>query len=274
MKQCIVLLDNGNTRLKVGFYLPDTTTRNDSVFTIDNQNMEGLVKWFDSHNVRPESAIGVNVADNERKNSIANWLRVKYGVNTTWIKSTKGILNITNSYANHESLGSDRWISMVGLPLHKKDKKPVLLASFGTATTIDTLIPNSTGWQYLGGLIIPGITIMGTSLAQNTAHLPEAHGNITDFPDNTHTAISTGIVSAQAGAVLRQWWKITEKHNTEPTLFCSGGALAIVNDELLQQLERAQQLMGYKTTRPKYLRSPVLDGLARIAANNLHQKLT
>src|SRR5690606_40571680 len=64
----------------------------------------------------------------------------------------------------------------------------LILASFGTATTIDTLVVKNTDtdpgnavhqYQFPGGLILPGPALMRTSLAENTAHLPDAHSSAT-----------------------------------------------------------------------------------------------
>src|SRR3546814_18446318 len=71
---------------------------------------------------------------------------------------------------------------MIGLAQHAKSQ-PLLLASFGTATTLDTLgaerPAGSTNESqgnlvFYGGLILPGPALMRSALATGTANLPEA----------------------------------------------------------------------------------------------------
>src|SRR5690606_32162273 len=118
---------------------------------------------------------------------------------------------VTNAYCVPEQLGADRWVSMIGMAARTNTStsaSPVMLASFGTASTIDTLAPVGNGASernFDGGLIFPGPALMGSSLAAGTANLPEADGMVTAYPTDTHQAISSGIAAAQAGALLRQW---------------------------------------------------------------------
>lgn len=47
---------------------------------------------------------------------------------------------MTNAYRNQAQLGADRWAAMLGLRMRlPAGHPPALLASFGTATTLDTL---------------------------------------------------------------------------------------------------------------------------------------
>ena len=56
---------------------------------------------------------------------------------------------------------------------------PFLLASFGTATTIDTVGPDNV---FAGGLILPGPAMMRNALAHGTANLPVADGASSPIP--------------------------------------------------------------------------------------------
>src|SRR5699024_10725 len=135
-----------------------------------------------------------------------------------------------------EQLGADRWLSMIGLAQHSRDADtPLLLASFGTATTVDTLCPAAladrarlnvhdtqpAGWVYEGGLIFPGPALMRSSLSANTAQLPPARGRITGFPCSTDQAIVSGIAAAQAGAVVRQWMAALQRYGVAPDVYCT-----------------------------------------------------
>jgi type III pantothenate kinase len=140
---------------------------------------------------------------------------------------------------------------MLGLAARfKTAHPPLVLATFGTATTIDTLNPSN---HFEGGLILPGPALMRQSLAQGTANLPLASGAGTDYPRQTLQAISTGVVAAQAGAVHRQCLTTQERFGVAPVLCVSGGGWPEVEQEL-------RRLLGH--LQIEVLANPVLDGLA------------
>jgi type III pantothenate kinase len=169
-------------------------------------------------------------------------------------------------------LGADRWASLLGLSDLLTQEYPVdqgaLLISFGTATTIDLLGPAQNGVRhFLGGSILPGPSLMLASLKQNTAQLPEAHGQTAAFPRNTQEAISTGVAAAQAGAVLRQWEKGRQHLGHSPLVFLAGGGRALAQQELLEQLSHHCRLLNIEPPHLHELETPALRGLSLFAAH-------
>ena len=133
---------------------------------------------------------------------------------------------------------------------------PFLLASFGTATTIDTVGPDNV---FAGGLILPGPAMMRNALAHGTANLPVADGRVVAYPADTHEAIASGIAAAQAGAVVRQWLAGHQRYGETPQIFAAGGGWPEVHQEIERLLADAGGAFG-ATPVPVYLDHPVLDG--------------
>lgn len=171
-----------------------------------------------------------------------------------WARSQREAGGIVNGYPDPTQLGVDRWVSMLGLA-HQfaQPHPPLVLASFGTATTIDTLSPEN---RFEGGLILPGITMMHQALARGTANLPESRGAIDAFPTSTVSAISSGVVAAQVGAVARQVMFTGERFRQTPMLCVTGGA----RDTLTQAL--AASLPGHEIRELPHV---VLEGLRVLA---------
>jgi type III pantothenate kinase len=97
------------------------------------------------------------------------------------------------------------------------------VANCGTATTIDAVTADG---RFLGGMILPGLGLMATSLARNTAQLPQiAQGGKlpSGFADNTDDAILSGLLAAQAGAIEHA----CALHQAQACLI-SGGAAAYI----------------------------------------------
>jgi len=277
----IILIDAGNTRIKAGWVNPDTGERELTVVAFQHADLDQLAHWLGTLPLPPTSALGVNVAGPTVAAAIEKILS-KHNCSTEWVTGEPQTLNVTNAYANPEQLGSDRWLALLGLAQRPHPQLehagtapcPLILASFGTATTIDTLVVKKAGdetqadnlhYQFPGGLILPGPALMRTALAENTAHLPDANSNTTIYPTHTHQSIASGIAAAQAGAVLRQWLAAVEYYGLAPRVFAAGGGWPLVKEEVIRLLHFTQGRLDLPTTPIEWLPTPALDGLAALA---------
>lgn len=250
-----LLLDLGNTRLKLGYWHAGL---HGAVFLQAHPHKElaQLQSWlaqmlelFEQH---PLQAFGVSVASQATMDAIASCLAQQNNpVRLQWLWPQHEVHGVTNAYPQPAQLGADRWASMLGLQSRfGRTPRSVILANFGTATTVDTL---SRDKVFLGGLILPGVTMMQTSLSQGTARLPLAQGEVCDYPTDTHAAITTGIVAAQLGAIRRQK-ELSEKRDGQAPVMCvSGGAWHLLEREWHRLLP---------DTDVQELAHVVLDGLA------------
>lgn len=299
MTERILLIDAGNTRIKLGWVDATTGQRESQAIAVVLGQPDSLEKAAAQLPKGCRYAVGVSVAASQTLDTLQQWL-VQVGVFSgpvQWLQSTKEVLNVHSAYQPVEQLGTDRWVAMLGLAWHERQQaKPnasrfnqhsadprVILATFGTATTIDTLaprtapvtgdvavVPADTGlvYEFLGGLILPGPDMMLRALSLGTANLPMARAQEALYPTNTQQAIVSGVLGAQAGALLRQWQAAVSATGIQPKLYTSGGAWPKVQTEVQRLLEEAAALSGKQLRPLQYLSSPVLDGLACIALNH------
>ncbi len=265
----MLLIDAGNTRIKLGWLDPQSGRREATVFVMPLSDLSQLPTWLEGLGHKPIAALGVNVAGAAVSQRINDFLKNRYAFEISWIVSQAEAAGVRNNYDAPSQLGADRWLSMIGLAQHTDDA--AILASFGTATTIDTLgpkafVPNkSVNRLFHGGLIFPGPELMRSSLAAGTANLPKANGTTTAYPTHTHQAISSGIAAAQSGALIRQWREGLEMFGSPPLVFSTGGGWEVVESEAQRLLNRAQTDLGLPTQAIQWLSTPVLDGLAQLA---------
>ena len=269
----IILIDAGNTRIKFG-WLKNNQEREPTALALPHDSLHELSAWLDALPSAPRFALGVNVAGPLRARQIEQALQ-RVNCSVRWLTGQRAANKIRNGYDAPEQLGADRWVSMLGLAdcANKSEHAgslrdtPLMLASFGTATTIDTLTPaDPTDWRrFEGGLIFPGPALMRTSLAQGTANLPEAQGSSALYPTHTHQAISSGIAAAQAGAVLRQWLAGLDRFARPPRIFSAGGGWPIVQEETCRLILDTQRRVRVETVPIEWLATPVLDGLAALS---------
>jgi type III pantothenate kinase len=140
-----------------------------------------------------------------------------------WFASVPSRGGVQNAYRNPAQLGCDRFAAAIGAHALVPGKA-IVVANCGTATTIDAIAADGT---FLGGMILPGLGLMASSLAKNTAQLPQiAPGTQLPegFADNTDDAILTGCLAAQSGAIERAF----ELHRAVECII-SGGAAPYVS---------------------------------------------
>ncbi|TSH94229.1 type III pantothenate kinase [Verticiella sediminum] len=257
-----LLIDAGNTRVKLGWR--DAQGRREPRATAIARDTLGLALpgWLAALAPRVRGALGVNAAGAACAAQIDACLAEAGLAPVRWERARAHCAGLANQYRDPERLGADRWAALLGLAAGAASRPyrgmVRVLATFGTATTIDTLTPDE---RFEGGLILPGVDLMLQSLAKGTADLPLAQGRPVAFPDHTDAAIVSGVMAAQAGALLRQWLAAGRRSEGVPAqLFVSGGAWHAVREEW-QALAAAAGIAA----EPQVLDNPVLDGLAVLA---------
>jgi type III pantothenate kinase len=100
---------------------------------------------------------------------------------------------------------------------------PVVVCSFGTATTIDVVDASRT---WTGGVIAPGPRLMAESLAARTSQLPQVNfeGELSTLGGNTVEAIRSGILNTQIG-LLQEVLKSTGE---KAAVVATGGAAELI----------------------------------------------
>jgi type III pantothenate kinase len=232
----ILCLDAGNTRLKWGLFDPSSGWKASGALALSE--LKGLKL------PKADKAVFANVAGEDVDQRVAEALA---GMPLFRVTAKSEQCGVRNGYERPEQLGADRWAALIGArALHQG---PTLVAMAGTATTVDLL--DSDG-VFRGGLILPGLALMRASLAQSTAQLELLPGEFRELPANTADAILSGCLSAQAGAVERQFERIA----SEPYALCliSGGA--------------ANRLLPLLRIPVRPVENLVLEGLARISASS------
>ena len=139
-----------------------------------------------------------------------------------WFHPAPALAGVRNGYRNPLQLGADRFASAIGAHALYPDEA-LVVATCGTATTVDAITPDGT---FLGGMILPGLGLMASSLAKNTAQLPQVDARIeivTPFADNTTDAIISGCVAAQTGAIGQALAAHAARHG-DVRCILSGGA--------------------------------------------------
>ena len=109
-----------------------------------------------------------------------------------------------------------------------------MVVNAGTAITVDAVairqdLANSHKLGvFMGGLILPGLQLMQSSLLGNTAQLQAGHAAMLQaFPTNTANAMHTGAVTAVLGLIDAMMTQLQVTHKEPVSCILSGGDAAI-----------------------------------------------
>lgn len=200
----ILLIDAGNTRVKwalaqAGGALGDWQAQG-AVSHADLPQLE--LAWGEvAAQQRIDRILIANVAGNALRVQLEYLLqRCLPALTPEWFASLPALAGLSNGYRNPAQLGCDRFAAAIA-GRHLAPGAAAIVVNCGTATTIDAITPDGV---FLGGMILPGLGLMASSLARNTAQLPQIaqDGKLPEgFADNTDDAILSGILAAQSGAI-------------------------------------------------------------------------
>jgi len=243
----LLCIDCGNTRLKWGMYgnLPGSNSSGRQWLAQGALVLAEVGRLPEEIQAlpRPTRIIACNVAGATTRAGIDACAAV-IGSPLVWNESHAEQCGVHNGYEDPAQLGADRWAALIGA--HHAHAGACLVVNAGTATTADVL---DAAGIFQGGIILPGVDLMRTALAHNTARLPLAAGDFQPLPRNTRSAIASGCLQATAGAVGRMFAPLAAQEDAICLL--SGGAADSFAALLDIPLRRIDNL--------------VLEGLARIA---------
>lgn len=160
----------------------------------------------------------------------------KWAVPMEFVLAQSGQCGVINTYETPARLGSDRWAALIAA--WRRMRRACLVVNCGTATTVDAL---SDKGEFLGGLILPGITLMQQSLSRDAAQLAAAAGDLRDFPRNTADAVHSGVMRATLGAIEHQYGLLGTAESTGCVL--GGGAAGQIQNYLGMPVERVDNLV-------------------------------
>lgn len=244
----LLLVDAGNTRVK--WAVIDRSKSNQvlgewhasgSVARVDAAELVDVWRSFKIGRVLLSNVAGHDMRD-ELENAVLRALGTK-PVPLEWFASCAELGGIRSNYLNPAQLGCDRFASSIGAHALFPNQS-LIVATCGTATTIDAIDADGT---FVGGMILPGLGLMATSLAKNTAQLPQValQTSLTQpFADNTDAAIVSGCLAAQAGAIERAVASHAKAHpDTSISCILAGGAADLIAPHLTIAYRRVDNLV-------------------------------
>ena len=224
-----LLLDIGNSRLKwastTGEQLSHhgALVRDDKIFTALATDWQQLP--------RPQRILASNVAGDEFARGLSDWIKGYWNLNVEYVAVEQGLHGLEIAYSQPQLFGVDRWVALIAA--RHLYPGAVCVIDCGTAVTLDVV--DDTG-KHLGGVIVPGLALMRSTLLQRSAGVSRgiesasasAH---TLLGHDTRSGVDLGALYAVAGAISHTLIKIKTEVAQPITSIITGGDADVVLNE-------------------------------------------
>lgn len=173
----------------------------------------------------------VSVRTCEETEKLVAGLRQAFSLSAVCATPARTLAGVINGYDDHERLGLDRWLALVGG--YHLSRKACLVIDLGTAVTSDFV--NADG-EHLGGFICPGMPLMRNQLRTHTRRIrydtDAAAKALTSFVPGRSTAeaVERGCSWMLRGFVQTQLELAREQWVDDFVVFVTGGDAALVED--------------------------------------------
>ena len=216
-----LLVDIGNSRIKWSSRNTRGTGRLHAVvYTKENVSACLNTEWRKLK--RPDQIWVANVAGKAVAEQFTRWTMAHWGIKPRFATVSGVSGRVRNAYTEPGRLGVDRWLALIAT--WRKHGTAACIVDCGTAVTIDGL--DGTG-RHLGGLILPGVSMMRQALYQDASGIP-APGTgrvVQGLAHNTSQGVITGCTLAIVALIDRIVNTLRkEKRTGRFTCIITGGA--------------------------------------------------
>ncbi len=244
-----LLIDVGNSRIK--WCLHDNMESkfvSVGAMSYGGSVLEELFCKHWSHLANPNRVLVSNVSGPDIAKELDVWIKKVWQVNTEYVRSETHGYGVDNAYLDASRLGVDRWMAVVAAwNRYQRYREDICVVDCGTAMTIDGI---SKSGQHLGGLILPGYTMMQEILVNNTAEINMARttGPSFNFSDSTEQAVNNGCHLAMLATIDRVVNSMKNDSNGQVRCIITGGNAELLIRDLAHEFEHDPDLVLHGLT--------------------------
>lgn len=215
----MLLVDIGNSRIKWGRWSSGQLQPRGSI----DWHHDELECSFDRqwNNVPiPARIIVSNVTGHSIADRLSCWTEKRWAVTPKFVSVQAQAFGVRNGYTDPKQLGIDRWLALIAV--WNTYKSPACIVDCGTAVTIDAL---SASGEHLGGLILPGLTLMQQALVEHTYRIQASAAGQPRrlLAYNTEDGITAGSYYALTACIDRVAGELRERFGAAFEYIITGG---------------------------------------------------
>jgi len=235
----LLAVDIGNTNTKFAVFDGETLISKTSIPTSRDSSTEDLTGVLRSRIEHTfDSAIVCSVVP-ELNEKLAEAVNAVFGADCRIVQNHDNF-GIEIRYEPLEDAGSDRLVNVYSAI--EKYGPPLIVCSFGTATTMDFV---SEDRVLVGGLIAPGVRTMTKAINLTTSRLPEVQ---IEFPEKilqnrTVKCLQSGIVVGYIEMVDGLLRRIKNETNVDAKIISTGGNAQLVAENSAHKMNVEADLL-------------------------------
>ncbi len=210
-----LLIDHGNSRIKWALSGGGTWTSGDPIGVRGEETDFSPLRGIEA----PRRIFASNSAGPQALACLEDFCEGQWSLKPRILRSKPVQCGVTSSYADPESLGSDRWLAMIAA--RQLCEGPLAVIDCGTAITCDAL---SAEGVFLGGVISAGPEAATQALLSKAAHLDLDEMRYTGvFNTDTSSAVGSGSLVFAVGGIERVLTEFQAKLGEEFQVLTTGG---------------------------------------------------
>jgi type III pantothenate kinase len=245
-----VLVDIGNTRIKWATWAGGELVRRGSA--VHRDSLDAAITKFT--NALPDRAriVAANVAGDAVAERLRAVAAARPGASLELVATTAERFGVRCAYAEPSRLGVDRWVAV--LAAYHAAGGAACAIDAGTAVTFDAV--DGAG-AHLGGLILPGASLLAAALDRNTSNIgrtaaaPAVPRGLDLLGRTTDAAVGHAAWLALSAALDRAVATVERALGARPVVYLTGGD--------------AEPLQAWLETRAELRADLVLEGLSLFA---------
>jgi type III pantothenate kinase len=212
-----LLVDIGNTSLKWALVTGDKWRT--AVPVAHKREWSSCFEHLWDELELPGQVLVSNVAGQDAAREFRNWCALHWDTELFFVSSEPLTCGIRNGYRDPQSLGVDRWMSLIGA--RSVTTAALAVVDCGTAVTVDLLDATN---QFVGGAIMPGDQLGRNALNQDTAGISGIERDVVKVLGlSTNECVNSGVQLSIIGGVVRAIKEMEAMVGTELLVLVTGG---------------------------------------------------
>lgn len=215
----MLLIDAGNSRLK--WVLRDNGQQHPArTIGYGDRPLPQLFEGQWSDIAPPKRVLVINVAGPLLGQALASWVRGAWSLTTEFVQVERDAYGVRVAYDDPSRLGVDRWVGL--LAARHLLRGAVCVIDCGSAITLDVMTGSG---EHVGGVIVPGVTLMQKSLVENTQGIGLAPdpGEYPRLARDTSSAVRAGSHWAAVGFIDRMVEEVRQEIDVPLMTVITGG---------------------------------------------------
>ena len=236
----MLVVDIGNSRVKWAT-VKDGVLVGQGAADYRDETLERELDAALRHLDVPRAIVYCSVGASATGKVLESWAEERWGIEAVRVLTAAEGFGVRCAYPRPETLGADRWAALVAC--RHQHKGAAVVVDCGTAITLDAI---TQAGEHLGGVIVPGVTLMRLALTTRTDQIPAQDSDSREvLAKSTADGVAAGTFYAAAAAVDRLAEEMGGHLPPDSSRILTGGASAPLRPLMRTRFQTEPHLVLY-----------------------------